>query len=104
MSFKPGQFIDIRLKDGRKVKGEVGSADNESMVLWNAEVTNIDGTTSIVRVFPVAFRDIEPEVEQKIEEKVSEKTVEEVESKPEEKEETPTVETPVAEKPRRRRR
>ena len=63
MKFQEGQVVEIKLKDGRKVKGEVGAMDQHGMVLWNVEVVNTDETVSNARIFAVAFQDIVEEAE-----------------------------------------
>jgi small nuclear ribonucleoprotein (snRNP)-like protein len=64
MKFQVGQVVEIKLKDGRKVKGEVGSMDQSGMTIWNAEVVNPDETVSVARIIAVAFQDIVEEVEE----------------------------------------
>ena len=67
MKFQVGQIVELELKDGRKVKGEVGSLDKHGMTLWNVEALNPDGTVSNARIIAIAFQDI-VEKEEKVEE------------------------------------
>jgi small nuclear ribonucleoprotein (snRNP)-like protein len=80
MKFQVGQIVELELKDGRKVKGEVGSLDKHGMTIWNAEVVNPDGTVSNTRIFPLAYQDI---LEKPEEVKVVEEAKPEAEIKPE---------------------
>jgi small nuclear ribonucleoprotein (snRNP)-like protein len=82
MKFQVGQFIELELKDGRKVKGEVGSLDKHGMTLWNVKALNPDGTVSNARIIAIAFQDI-VEKEEEVEAKVVEEAKPEAEIKPE---------------------
>jgi small nuclear ribonucleoprotein (snRNP)-like protein len=64
MKFQVGQVVEIKLKDGRKVKGEIGGMDQGGMTIWNAEVVNPDETVSVARIIAVAFQDIVEEAEE----------------------------------------
>jgi small nuclear ribonucleoprotein (snRNP)-like protein len=78
MKFQVGQIVELELKDGRKIKGEVGSLDQHGMTVWNAEVLNPDSTVSNARIIAIAFQDI-VEKEEESEVKVMEEAKPEVE-------------------------
>ena len=96
MKFQVGQVVEIKLKDGRRAKGEVGSLDQYGMTLWNAEVVNTDGTTSNARILAVAFQDIVEEPHEEAAAPIEEKKAEAAEA--------PVAPAEAAEKPRRRKK
>ncbi|MEM4498026.1 MAG: hypothetical protein QW692_04270 [Nitrososphaerota archaeon] len=60
MQFTIGQTVEIQLKDGRKMKGEVAATYESGIVLWEAAVTFPDGVVSIVPRVSVSLSDIVP--------------------------------------------
>jgi len=82
MKFQVGQVVEIKLKDGRKVKGEIGGMDQGGMTIWNAEVVNPDDTVSVARIIAVAFQDIVEEEEEAAPAKVEAEKVAETLEKP----------------------
>lgn len=63
MKLRIGQRVEWKLKDGRVLKGVVGGYDAGGARLEDVTVTFPDGSTSIVRVMGVAFKDIVVEEE-----------------------------------------
>ena len=60
MQFTIGQVVEVQLKDGRKMKGEVAATYEGGIVLWEAAVTFPDGVVSIVPRVSVSLSDIVP--------------------------------------------
>ena len=73
MKLRIGQRVEWKLKDGRILKGIVGGYDAGGARLEDVTMTFPDGSTSIVRVMGVAFKDIV--IEEEKPKKVTEKRV-----------------------------